>query len=158
MNAVVIYGSRSGNTRKIGRAIARALEGHGTVRLEAIDEAPSTFGGIDLVVVGGPTEAHGITPPVAGFFDRMAAGALQGRKAAAFDTRLRGPRWLWGSAGAGITQKLLEAGAEVIVPEESFFVDRVPRLLPGELDRAAAWGASLVGMLEPAAAASAAAP
>lgn len=144
VNSVVIYASRSGNTHRVAQAIADALRSRGTVQLLPVDEAPAVLpGGTDLVVIGGPTEGHGMTQPVIGFFDRVERGALDGVAAAAFDTRLGWPRLLSGSAAADITQRLRQLGARVIAPEGSFIVTREPRLEPGELERAAAWATSL---------------
>ena len=155
MNSIVIYASRSGNTRKIAETIAEGLRSQGEARVLNATEAPPTFpAGTHLVVVGGPTEGHRMTQPVALVFDRLQPGALEGMPAAAFDTRLRWPLWLSGSAGAGITQHLRRAGARVIIGEESFFVTRTgPELEPGEVDRAYAWGVRLaekVAAMKPA--------
>jgi flavodoxin len=150
MNSIVIYGSRHGNTRKVAEAIAAILQKHGKVEIVSAERAPAILPeAMDLLVVGGPTEGHRMTEPVAQFFDRLGKGELAGRAAAAFDTRLRWPVWLSGSAGTGIEQKLLRAGACVIAPELSFFVSgKLPVLEPGELDRAAAWAESLVTKVE----------
>jgi flavodoxin len=154
MHSIVIYGSRHGNTERIATVIADALRPTGTVRLLSAEDAPAVLTErIDLVVVGGPTEGHTVTPPVAQFFDRQPPGAFKGAAAAAFDTRLRMPRWLSGSAAAGIGRRLRRLGARLVVPEESFFVTKQPALEPGEVERAAAWAASLAGSvrMEPSA-------
>jgi flavodoxin len=150
MNSMVIYGSRHGNTRKVAEAIAAILREHGKVQVVSAEKAPAILPETtNLLVVGGPTEGHRMTEPVAQFFDRLSKGALAGKAAAAFDTRLRWPVWLSGSAGSGIEQKLLRAGARVIAPEVSFFVSgKLPVLEPGELERAAAWAVSLVSRVE----------
>ena len=149
MNSIVIYGSRHGNTHKIAEAIASELRRHGTANLFAIDEAPSTFPKADLVVVGGPTEAHRMTQAMVEFFDRFGKGELEGIAAAGFDTRLAWPRWLSGSAATGITARLRQAGARVIGPEASFTVaGKYPVLQPGELERATAWAAMLAAQVE----------
>jgi flavodoxin len=150
MNSIVIYGSRHGNTRRIAEAIAGELRRHGRALLTSVDDAPAMLPKkTDLVVVGAPTEAHRMTEPIAKFFDGIASGALEGVPAAGFDTRLRWPRWLSGSAGAGITARLRQAGAKIIAPEASFVVaGKYPALLPGELARATAWAASLADKVE----------
>lgn len=150
MNSLVIYGSRHGNTRKLAEAIAGELGKHGTALLMSAEKVLSIFPEqTDLVVVGGPTEAHRMTEPVNELFARLSRGALNGVKAAAFDTRLRWPKWLAGSAGSGIVKKLERAGASVLAPEVSFFVSgQLPVLEPGELERAAAWAASLAARME----------
>jgi flavodoxin len=152
MNSIVIYASRYGNTRKIAEAIADALRQSGTAQLFAAEEAPAVPPeGTDLVVIGGPTEVHGMTKPLAAVFDRFAPEALLGVVAAAFDTRLHGAHWLTGSAGAGAVKKLQHAGARMIAPAESFFVrneegaekSEGPKLEPDELERATQWATSL---------------
>jgi flavodoxin len=144
MHSLVIYASRSGNTRRVAETVANRLGERGSADLRPVEEAPTAIeADIDLVVVGGPTEAHGMTPPVREYFDRLPAGALAGRRAVGFDTRLRWPEWLSGSASAGITERLRGLGATVVAPEESFFVTRKPELEPGELERASTWAAGL---------------
>jgi flavodoxin len=148
MQSVVIYASRSGNTRTIAAAIAAALRAHGPVHLLSVEEAPVTLpAATDLLVIGGPTEGHGMTAPLIQFFDRLAPAALQGMAAAGFDTRLRWPRWLSGSAAVDITHRLRQMGARVIAPAESFLVSTTPRLEPGQVDRATAWAAALADTL-----------
>jgi len=156
MNSVVIYGSRHGNTRKVAEAIAGELGQYGRVQVMSADDAPDYLPvPTDLVVVGGPTEAHRMTEPMTKFFARVPNGGMAGIAAAGFDTRVRWPRILSGSAGAGIVARLRSRGASVIAKEESFFVTGVtpshvddPVLEPGELERAAAWAASLAAKLE----------
>ncbi len=150
MNSLVVYGSRHGNTHKVAEAIAFELGKHGVVQLVSAETARKVLPEqLDLVVVGGPTEAHRITEPVAQFFDHVGTKGLVGVAAAAFDTRLRWPEWLSGSAAAGITQRLHQARANLIAPEVSFFVGgKLPVLEPGEVERAAAWAKSLAAKVE----------
>jgi flavodoxin len=150
MNSMVVYGSRHGNTHKVAEAIAFELGKHGVVQLVAAEDARQVLPEqLDLIVVGGPTEAHRVSEPVAQFFDRVGKGEMVGKAAAAFDTRLRWPEWLSGSAAAGIVRRLRESRADVIAPETSFFVSgNLPVLEPGELERAAAWAASLAAKVE----------
>ncbi len=136
--------------RAIAEAIARELRRHGAAHLFSVDDAPLVLPRkTNLMVVGSPTEAHRMTPPMVKFFDQLGNGELEGVAAAAFDTRLRWPRWLSGSAAAGITARLRQAGAEVIDPEGSFVVaGKYPVLEHGELERAAEWAATLAGKVE----------
>lgn len=152
MKTVVIYASRYGNTRNVAQAIASALRPRGSALLLAADDMPGYLPeGTDLVIVGGPTEQHGMTEAIALLFARLGTEALEGVAAAAFDTRLRWPRWLSGSAGASIAHKLRAAGAQLIAPEESFFITGAmgtggrdtAELESGELERAAEWAVSL---------------
>lgn len=149
MNSIVIYASHFGNTKRIAEAIADGLRAHGTARVLSVEVAPTTLPiGIDLVVIGGPTEAFRMTQPMSHYLDSLEAGALHGIAAAAFDTRLHMPRWLLGSAAVGVERRLVEAGTRVIAPRESFFVVGSPaELVPGELERAKAWGAALAAQV-----------
>jgi flavorubredoxin len=144
VRSVVVYGSRSGNTRRVAEAVAGALQAYGPVRLFAAEDASATvWDHCELLVVGGPTEGRHATPPVRAFFERLPAEALHGIAAAAFDTRLDWPRLLSGSAAAVIRRWLDDAGARVVVPPESFKVTQEPRLQAGELERAPIWARGL---------------
>ena len=62
MKAVVIYESMYGNTHLIASAIADGLGAHGEATVVPVAEArASVVEGADLVVVGGPTHAHGMS-------------------------------------------------------------------------------------------------
>ncbi len=140
MKSVVVYGSRSGNTRRIAEAIAGALESYGPVEVVAAEDASATvWDHCDLLVVGGPTEGRHASPPVRAFFDRLPSHALRGIDAAAFDTRLDWPLLLTGSAASHIRRSLIDAGANMVVSPESFKVCSRPELRYGELERAPIW-------------------
>lgn len=148
MKTVVYYASHSGNTERAAVVIADALGAHGPVELLNVSEGPGAISDdVDLVVVGGPTEGHGMIPEMVEFLDRLPDRALAGRAAAAFDTRLNWPRWASGSAAAGIRQRLETAGARDPVPMESFIVSMKPEISDRELERASAWAASLASHL-----------
>ena len=150
MNSLVVYGSRYGNTRRIAEAIVAQLVKHGDARLLPAEEVTSAaVEQADLVVVGGPTEGHRMSVPLGELFDRLGEGALEGMAAAAFDTRLRWPLLLSGSAAFGIAKRLERAGADYVVQPVSFFVGGKPTALEaGEIERAAVWAASLASRVE----------
>jgi flavodoxin len=151
VKSLVVYATRTGNTRLTAEAIADGLRSGGSAEVRAVTDDPATLpNDLDVLVVGGPTEGHGMPEPIASFLDRLPERACTGRAAAAFDTRLQWPRWLSGSAADGIRQRLEGAGALRPVPTESFAVTMKPELVPGELDRARAWGAALAASLAPA--------
>ena len=152
MNALVIYDSKFGNTRQLAEAIGASLEERYTVRVLSVIEAAPLPADIDLLVVGGPTQAHGASAPMKGFLDWVGHHTLPGVPAAAFDTRFKMPRWLSGSAAGVIGGRLRKEGCALIAPPESFFVTRSEpvTLLPGEIERAAAWARALP-VVEPAA-------
>lgn len=151
MDSLVIYATRTGNTRTIAEAIADALRSEGHAQVRSVEEAVNGLpAGIDLLVVGGPTEGHGMTEPMVAFLDRLEERLLGGIAVAAFDTRLWWPKSLSGSAAEGIAKRLREVGATVIVPPESFIVTMKPELKPGEAERARLWAASLIAAVKSA--------
>lgn len=149
MKSGVIYASHSGNTRQVAEAMATVLRAHGAVELLSIEEAHNVPAGLDLLLIGAPTEGHGVPKDMAAFLDGLTADAVAGVAAAAFDTRVAWPRFLSGSAATGIEQRLREAGARIVSPAESFIVSTAPELKPGEIDRATAWVTGLVAIAHP---------
>ena len=167
MRALVIYESMFGNTKKIALAVAEGLSQHLAAEAIEVSLAPLAIGpDIDLLVVGGPTHVHGMT---SGFTrtqaEKQAVSPViserlgmrewleesqptdRSMKAAAFDTRIKGAEILTGSAAHGYEKRLHTAGYNVISEPESFFIaTKAPQddaLLPGELERARAWGMDL---------------
>jgi flavodoxin len=143
MKSLVIYTSTSGNTQKIAEAIATSASARGPVELMTTDQAAAAFPDADLVFIGGPTERHGMTEPMAQFLDHVLPSSLQDIATAAFDTRLRWPRLLSGSAADDIAKRLRAVGARVVAAPESFIVSSKPQLEPGEIERAGAWAAQV---------------
>jgi flavorubredoxin len=145
----VVYDSRYGNTERVARAIAAALGASGPTRIvEAGDPAAFDTGDVDLLVVGGPTEGHGVSPGLRERLDSLPGGAFRSVAAASFDTRLRLPLFLSGSAAREISEVLAARGARLVAPPESFFVGpRYGPLLDGEVERAAAWATGVAAEL-----------
>lgn len=169
MKALVVYESMFGNTAEMGEAVAAALARHG---IEVASGPLSRFDGTalaeaDLLVVGGPTHAHGMSsansrktavedkrfapderpgsgPGIREWLNDLPPG--DGRPAAAFDTRLLKPRWLTGSAAKGIAGRLVSHGYRLLTEPESFFVTSEPRLEEGQAERATAWGDQLADL------------
>ena len=148
MKSLVIYATTSGNTQAIAEAIGDALRPRGAVELMTADQAPSVLPEADLVFIGGPTERHTMTDPMVRFLDRVEPEPLRRTATAVFDTRLRWPRLLSGSAAVEIAKRLRAAGAPVATRPESFIVSMKPDLEPGELARAAAWATSVADGVE----------
>ncbi len=168
MRAVVVYESMYGNTHLIADAIAVGLKSAFDVTIVPVSQAgPALLADADLVIVGGPTHAHGMSrgatrkaaveaaskpfsplkvePDALGPGLREWFGSL-GRyriKAAAFDTRIHGPAPLTGRASKWITRLLRAHGFEVAAEPESFLVTKQDRLAPHQLTRAREWGTNL---------------
>ncbi len=143
MNAVVIYDSRYGNTEQLAGAIADRLAAARLV--SAAEAATFDFDELDLLVIGGPTQIHGMSARLRAALNRVPPESLRGVAVAAFDTRLRMSRILSGSAARAIARRLQRKGARLVVRPESFFVttDKGP-LAQGEVERARRWAASVL--------------
>ena len=139
MNAIVVYDSKFGNTERLALVIAGALGGAKSVRVDP--GVPVDLRGVDLLVIGAPTQAWNATPAIHTFLKDIPAQQLRDLPVACFDTRFDKPRWLTGSAAQRIAGKLRAAGAAFVVPPESFFVvaSEGP-LKTGEIERAIGWG------------------
>lgn len=168
MRAVVVYESMYGNTHQVADAIGAGLRTAFDVSVVPVSEvSPAVLADADLVVVGGPTHAHGMSragtrksavetakKPVSGLKvepDALGPGLREwfgslGRysvKAAAFDTRMHGPAALTGRASRGVTRLLRAHGFDVVAEPESFLVTKQERLEPEETTRARDWGTKL---------------
>jgi flavodoxin len=141
MKALVVYDSKFGNTERLARVIAEELGGEVPAPMVAANVAGErNLVGIGLLAVGGPTQGHGVSSALRVFLDRIPPDAVRGMRVVTFDTRLRWPRVLSGSAAAGCARRLVKKGACLLVPPECFLVLAAEGpLLEGELDRARAW-------------------
>ncbi len=168
MRALVVFESMYGNTHQVADAIGAGLNAEFDVTVLPVAAASAdAIGDCDLLVVGGPTHAHGMTraatrkaavqaadkpasplkvePGALGvglrdWFDSLGQFQL---RAAAFDTRLHGPAALTGRASRGIAHHLRAHGFEVVGEPESFLVTKQDRLQAHEMARAQEWGARL---------------
>jgi flavodoxin len=156
MKAMVVYDSAYGNTKAIAEAIAGALGPPDDVQLHQVGEVtPEQLAGLDLLVVGSPTQKFTATAAITRFLKSIPAGALRGVKVAAFDTRFPQAKIdeirilaffvsIFGYAAKPIAKRLRDKGGELGAPPEGFYVsDTEGPLLEGELERAAAWGQSI---------------
>ncbi len=155
MKTLVVYETFYGNTEKVARAVAEALKAQGEVQtLRAAEAKPEHIAGVDLLIVGSPTRAFRPCPATKAFLAAIPAGALNGVKVAAFDTRtvmdkavpgiLRFMARIFGYAAQPIAASLQKKGGTLVGSPEGFFVrGSEGPLLEGELERAAEWAASL---------------
>lgn len=172
MRAVVVYESMYGNTHLIADAIGEGLRGSfDEVEIVPVERAGAAMAdGVDLLVVGGPTHAHGMThestrqaavsdahtkpekhldldadaegPGLRDWFDALAP-AERAVAAAAFDTRFHMNAALTGRASKGIAKRLRRHHYALTAEPESFFVTKENHLEPEEDTRARAWGDQL---------------
>lgn len=139
MKTLVIFDSNFGNTQKIAEAIAKEFETQATpVSKVSIAELV----GSNLVIVGGPINAWRPSERMGKFLAGLNKGQLKGIKAAAFDTRVK--LFIHGDAAKKIAKALENAGAEVIVEPQGFFVKgREGPLLDNEIEKASQWAKSM---------------
>ena len=167
MRALVVYESMFGNTRNVALAIAEGLGTRIPVETVEVGAAPTVLpADVAMLVVGGPTHAHGLSTPrsraeAARRMDRPLVSTSRGLRewlaslrpgdglvVAAFDTRMKGPELFTGSAATSATVLLRRSRVRRVEAPRSFvlegptgpLVDRVPK---AQLDAAQAWGADL---------------
>jgi menaquinone-dependent protoporphyrinogen IX oxidase len=178
MRALIVYESMFGNTRAIAEAVGEGLGSSIETRLIPVGDAEGAVAagaldGLDLLVVGGPTHVRSMSrastrkgasaqaskpdsglvletgadtgPGAREWLDSLADLHLQG---AAFDTRIKAPAIFTGRASKAIKRSLSRHGVALVVPPQSFLVDKKSHLLPGETARARAWGVQLAKAIE----------
>lgn len=162
MRALVIYESEFGNTEKIAQAIAEAMSSalgaSGDVELVHVTRArPEDLAGVDVLVVGCPTQRFSPMPDTKRFLKSLPKNTLDGVQIAAFDTRVAEEEFashgvlvsklasIFGYAAEPIAGRLKKKGGTLALPPEGFYVGGTEGpLLDGELERAAEWGKQIV--------------
>jgi flavodoxin len=179
--SLVVYESMYGNTHLVTDAIADGLrQADADVVVVPVDDATEdviagatedVIAGADLVVVGGPTHAHGMSrtstreaavvaarkpespleidadaegPGLRDWFDSLDRLTTP---AAAFDTRFKAPAALTGRASKGIAKRLRRHGCSLIAEPESFLVTKQDHLVDDEETRAREWGTRLAATM-----------
>ena len=174
MNALIVYESMFGNTRKLAEAIADALQITGVdTSIVHAHKAPSDLSDYGLVVVGAPTHAHSLPRPKSrteaaewaadplkkltlepaatstGVREWLEGVMLVGDPHfAVFSTRVDIPRIFTGDACAAIARGLRRRLADVNAHED-FLVGLDNHLIHGEEDRAREWAGSLIAVPSP---------
>jgi flavodoxin len=150
MNALVLYDSQYGDTERIAQVIADTLGEFGEARAVRLDpRQPVELQGLDLFIVGCPTQGWRPTSTIQSFLEEASSEELGGMAVACFDTRFRLPRFMSGSAAKVMAAKLHEKGVPSLVPPESFFVKGTEGpLREGELERASMWARQIVEEVE----------
>ena len=160
--ALVVYESMFGNTRLIAEAVGGALSEQCTVQVVDVAHAPLAAPDVELLIVGGPTHAFGMSRPSTrtGARDQGATGAVergvrewldevrferQPVVAAAFDTRMRS-RFPVGSARRPISRRLRRLGLHVSSSASFVVSSTFGPLESGQLAAAQRWAAQLVVM------------
>lgn len=164
MRALVVYESMFGNTEEIALAVAEGLETAYDVDVVNVDEAPHSLpSDIDLLVVGAPTHAFGLSreqtrsdaaqrtngetvTKYGSLRDWLAtlSRSMNPVYSGAFATRAKKVRWLPGSAARSAAMMLRRKHFdELVAPADFYVADTLGPLLDGELSRAKIWGAEI---------------
>jgi flavodoxin len=165
MRALVVYESMFGSTRQVAERIGEGLRARYDVSVVRVSDVTAEMvAGADVLVVGGPTHAHGLSssltrdlavsmarregsgltaePNAARFGLRDWFRALDtqpGKFSAAFDTRGSGPALFTGRASLAIARRLARHQLHVAACR-SFVLDKDGHVAEGELEHARAWG------------------
>jgi len=166
MSIAVVYESMFGSTRQLATAIANTLAAYDTVAIRSVNDVESVSGA-ELLVIGGPTHAHGMSRPATraeavkwaddeskGLSLEPSAPGIGVREwiegletvpplIVAFDSRIDTARIFSGAASGHMEKELLGRGARALVPSMSFLVSGKTVLQPGELERAHAWAVTV---------------
>lgn len=116
-NAIIIYGSSTGNTEKLAQVLAEELKQDYSVFLaDAADANPQDMLDKDLIVLGSSTWSDGeLQEDFQDFYDGMDDINLQGKKAAVFGTG--DSNWdQFCRAVDIIEEKVKELNAELVAP------------------------------------------
>jgi flavodoxin len=164
MKTLILYDSVYGNTEQIAGAIGQAIcNAPGSQEVVAIlkasDVRPEQFAGLDLLIVGSPTQRFRSLPVISSLLNSLSKNSLEGVKVTAFDTRLTKSRIeetpilaffvrLFGRAAyaAGpMADQLKKKGGKLVVSPEGFYVEGMEGpLVEGELERAASWARQIL--------------
>jgi hypothetical protein len=159
--ALVVFESMFGNTQRIAEAVMEGLSPYLPTVILEVGTAPEVLSNeVELLVVGGPTHAFGMTRArTREDASRQAGGHVVSERiglrewltslerttgsdvaVAAFDTRIDKPR-VPGSAARGAEKRLRKLGFHVVARPESFYVTGTAGpLVDGETERARRWG------------------
>ena len=169
MRAVVVDESMFATTCRVAEPVEVGLGSREHVEvIGAADAGPRTLEAADWLVVGGPTHARSMSRPTTGpgapDDGRRSHGGLTlepgadagpgvrvpmaslGQShdpAAGLDTGIKVLADLSGRASGSVRVGLARHGLNLVVPAESFLVDRTSHWLDADSDRARAWWAHL---------------
>ncbi|MBU0934437.1 MAG: flavodoxin domain-containing protein [Spirochaetes bacterium] len=154
MSILIVYDSVFGNTEKLAQAMAASAGSEAkAVRVGEVDEKLLTAA--TVLVVASPTRAFSATPAIKNWLKGLRSGALNGKKAAAFDTRVDTAKInsrfllvmvkLFGYAAEPLSRMLAKKGALIAAQPAGFYVDDSEGpLTAGEIERAQQWLSGLL--------------
>ncbi len=146
-NALIVYGSTTGNTAYVAESVQRILEGkgHSVKVLDAAKaSAPGLCEGYDLVLFGSSTwgdDSIELQDDFIPLLDSLAETGVKGKKTAAFGCGDSGYSFFCGAVDA-IEEKLNALGADVIA--DGLKIDGDPR---AEKSMIESWGQDILKAL-----------
>jgi flavodoxin len=148
MNALVVYYSLYGNTRKVAEEIAEVIRKMAAVRTLSVEKlSPGDLKQLDLVVMGTPTHRMNLPQVVRSAFENLPRRSLQGASFAAFDTSYDVSAFLARfTASKKLDRKLRKLGGRRLLPPETFHVHphHEGPLLDGEIERGKTWAEAIL--------------
>ena len=88
MKVLIIYDLLFGNTEKIARAMDNALGFQKDIEVLRVSRVkPEQLMGLELLIVGAPTQGGRPTQAIQDFLEKVPESAVKGTNVAAFDTR-----------------------------------------------------------------------
>lgn len=150
MKALVIYDSQYGNTERVARAMADTLSEYGEAQAVRVGQlAPADFRRLDLLILGCPIQGWKPSKGMQSFLEGLHPQDLQRLNTAAFDTRVKIPRFLRGKGAEIVAARLEELGSKPIVEPAGFLVKGTEGpLRDGELERAMSWARTIAEKCE----------
>jgi flavorubredoxin len=120
--AIVIYDTEFGNTEKVAKALASGMQEQ-RVQVDTINAQKVEINKLkeyDLLAIGGPTHKLGISEPMKAFLGKLKSAEVKGKKAFAFDTRVK--IRVAGSAAKKIEKELKKLGMSIVRSHSSAIV------------------------------------
>ncbi len=117
----IIYGTGSGNTGRMAKAIEEGARGAGLeVTINTVDTVtPADIENVDAIAIGSPTYIKAAMPSVINYVKAMADQPLNGKIGAAFGS------YGWSGEAANVISKMLE-GYEMDVIKPNLRIKRQP--------------------------------
>lgn len=154
MKSLVIYCSAYGNTQKVAEEIAKTIK---CQAIEAKDVKEADLKGIDLLIVGSPTQGGQALPVLNEKIKQLPNDLFVGVAVATFDTRfaqndhgffLKMLTKTIGYAAEKLAKSLQIKGANVIGEPTGFIVTgKEGPLANGEIDRAQDWAKNIQSLI-----------
>ena len=157
MKGLVMYDSAFGNTKQIANTIGSTVSFPDQIEVLRVGEVKmEELTGLELLIVGSPTQRFKPTEATSDFLKRIPANWLGGTKVAAFDTRLTIEEIeetrimtffvrFFGYAAQPIANKLKKKGGKLVASPEGFYVQGMKGpLVEGELERTETWARQII--------------